>query len=88
MHIFGNIINVNLAKGFSAEGLSEVVRDMYQFWTPGKEMPTFDEPAPDEAAPGATVASGGAGPSEYERLVPATLIERSRSALAKWNANH
>src|ERR687883_1848231 len=46
VHIFGNIISVDIADGASADGLSDVVRNMYQYWKPGMEMPTFDAPAP------------------------------------------
>jgi hypothetical protein len=92
VHVFGNIITVDLSKGFDATGLSDVVRDMYQYWKPGMEPPSFDDVAPADA-PAAGGDSGGAGgasgpEAEYLRLVPATLVERSRAALAKWRAAH
>ncbi|MEP7202967.1 MAG: hypothetical protein ABI894_10175, partial [Ilumatobacteraceae bacterium] len=87
VYIYGNIISVDISKGFNADGLSDVVRDMYQYWKPGMEMPTFDAPeaeaAPAQAAGG---DSGGAAESPYTRLVPQTLRERSAAALAKWQA--
>ncbi len=52
VYMYGNIISVDIAKGFTGDGLADVVRNMYQFWKPGMEMPTFDAPA-DEAAPAA-----------------------------------
>ena len=92
VYIYGNIISVDVAKGFTSDGLGDVVRNMYQYWKPGMEMPTFD--APEEAAPAASTgdsgasAAGDAAESPYMRLVPQTLRERSAAALAKWQASH
>jgi hypothetical protein len=88
VYIYGNIVSVDVAKGSTADGLGDVVRNMYQYWKPGMEMPTFDAPA-EEAAP--AVADGAAGPdasagaveSPYTKLVPQSLRERSAAALAK-----
>jgi hypothetical protein len=92
VHMFSNIITVNLHKGFAGEGLGDIVRELFQFWKPGM-TPSYEEPAAVEgAAPAAAVEAGGdgggAGESDYTRLVPANLIERSRAALAKWKATH
>jgi hypothetical protein len=55
-------------------------------------VPSFEEPAAVEGAPAAAVDaggdSGGAPQSDYTRLVPALLIERSRAAMEKWKASH
>ncbi len=89
VHVYGNIITVDLAKGTDGSGLADVVRDLYQYWKPGMELPVFDDVAPEAAAaPAAGGDAGGAGPSEYERRVPAHLIERSKAGMAKWKANH
>jgi hypothetical protein len=89
VYIYGNIISVDISTGQTADGLSDVVRDMYQYWKPGMEMPTFDAPA-EEAAPAAAAgdasSTGGAPESAYTRLVPQSLRERSAAALAKWQA--
>jgi hypothetical protein len=90
VYIYGNIVSVDVAKGSTADGLGDVVRNMYQYWKPGMEMPTFDEPA-EEAAPavadGAAGTPGGVGAgaveSPYTKLVPQSLRERSAAALAK-----
>ena len=90
VHVYGNIITVDIAKGFDSTGLSDVVRDLYQYWKPGMELPTFDDPAP-EAAPAATAAGGegAVGPdAAYLARVPASLVDRSRAAMAKWKAEH
>jgi hypothetical protein len=91
VHMFGNIVTVDLLKGFTADGLADVVRDMYQYWKPGMVPPAFVEPAPEEGAAAATGAAPdavGAGGSAYEQRIPANLRERSAAALAKWQANH
>jgi hypothetical protein len=87
--MYGNIVSVDVSKGFTGEGLADVVRNMYQYWKPGMEMPTFDSPA-EEAAPAVTADSGGGGAVEsaYSRLVPQSLRDRSAAALAKWQAGH
>src|SRR6476659_6437609 len=86
VYMYGNIISVDLSKGSNADGLSDVVRDMYQYWKPGMEMPTFDAPAEsaEEGAPAAAAGdTGGAPESAYTQLVPQSLRERSAAALAK-----
>jgi len=90
VHVYMNMITVDLAKGADSSGLGDVVRDLYQYWKPGMEMPTFEDVAPDaDAAPAAAAAEGVSGPeAAYLSLVPAILVERSRSALAKWKASH
>jgi hypothetical protein len=92
VHMFSNIITVNLFKGFGGDGLGDIVRELFQFWKPGME-PSYDEPeAVESAAPAAGADAGGDGggapQSDYTRLVPANLIERSRAALEKWKATH
>ena len=93
VHMFGNIVTVDLLKGFTADGLSDVVRDMYQYWKPGMEPKVFDAPA-EEAAPAAPAGvgdaggAGGGGTSQYEQLIPAVLRDRSAAAMAKWKATH
>jgi hypothetical protein len=90
VYMYGNIISVDISKGYNADGLSDVVRNMYQYWKPGMEMPTFDSPAEESApaAAGATGDGGGAPESAYTQLVPQSLRERSAAALAKWQASH
>ncbi len=89
VHMYGNQVTVNLTRGSSGGGLDAVVRDLYQYWKPGMEPQTFDAPEA-EAAPAAPAAGGDAAPaeSEYTRRVPAHLIERSSTGLARWKANH
>ena len=94
VHIYGNMITVDLLKGHDGQGLTDVVRDLYQYWKPGMELPVFEDVAAEAAAGGdagggAADAGGATGPeAEYLRLVPALLVERSRAAMAKWKASH
>ena len=90
VRVHGNMITVDLAPGRTGADLDAVVRDLYQYWKPGMEMPTFDDVAAE--APAAAAASGDAaagGPeAAYLARIPAVLVERSRAARAKWNAAH
>jgi hypothetical protein len=91
VHMYSNIVTVNLHRGFTGAGLQDVLRDLYQYWTPGKEPQTFDAPADEPtaaAAPAAAGDGGGGADSEYLRRVPAILVERSRAALEKWKTTH
>ena len=90
VYMYGNIISVDISKGSTADGLGDVVRNMYQYWKPGMEMPTFDAPA-EEAARGSRRRrqrwrSRRVGSTT--QLVPQSLRERSAAALAKWQASH
>jgi hypothetical protein len=58
VYMYGNIVTIDIAKGYTADGLDDVVRNMYQYWKPGMEMPTFDAPA-EEAAPAAAATGDG-----------------------------
>jgi hypothetical protein len=90
VHVFGNIVTVDLRKGFDSSGLSDVVRDMYQYWKPGVEPPSFEDLQPDEpaAVPSGGEETGGVELSEAAKRVPAHLLERSRSARERWKATH
>lgn len=89
VHMYSNMITVNLNKGFVGDGLYDIVREMFQYWRPGMEPAVFEAPEAVEAAPAvAGDAPAGAVESDYTRLVPALLIERSRAAMAKWKAEH
>ena len=89
VHVYGNIITVDLLKGHDSEGLAEVLRDLYQYWKPGVEPPTFEDLEPDEPAAAAPSGDGGgedAAMSEAAKRVPAHLLDRSRQARERWNA--
>ena len=93
VHLYMNMVTVDLNKGFSSDGLFDVIRDMYQYWKPGMTPPAFEDLAPVGDATDAPTASGdgvggGGGLSEAAKRIPADLLERSRAALAKWKAEH
>jgi len=91
VHLYMNMVTVDLAKGFSSDGLSEIVRDMYQYWRPGMTPPAFEDlvPANEPAAAAAAVApAAGGGGVALDPRVPPHLWERSQAAMAKWKATH
>ena len=54
VHVYSNIVTVDLGADQTASGLADVVRDLYQYWKPGMEPPAFEdlEPAEEESADG------------------------------------
>lgn len=92
VHVFGNMVTIDLAKGYSGDGLSDVVRDLYQYWKPGMVVPAFEDAvdAPADSAPAVSGGEGGADAalSEAAKRVPAHLLERSRLARERWKATH
>jgi hypothetical protein len=87
VHVYANIVTVDLAKGHDSSGLGDVVANLHQYWLPGVEPPTFDDVAADE--PAASPAAGDSaddGLSEAAKRVPAHLLERSRAARERWAA--
>ena len=94
VHVYGNIVTVDVAKGYDSSGLADIVREMYRYWKPGVEPPIFEDEPAEEAAAAPSGGGGDAGGGEsaqisaLEKLVPAHLLERSRAALARWNAAH
>jgi hypothetical protein len=92
VHLFMNVVTVDLQKGFASDGLADIVRDLYQYWTPDRHVPTIDElvPPAEAAAPGGAPIAAGDGPalSGAAAKIPPALLERSRAALEKWKATH
>lgn len=88
VHVYSNMVTVDLAKGFDSSGLSDVIREMYRYWMPGVEPPSFEDLQPEEPASsgGEAADEGGAELSEAAKRVPAHLLERSRAARERWNA--
>jgi len=90
VHVYSNIVTVDVAKGYDSSGLADIVREMYRYWKPGVEPPTFEEQPAEEASAAPAAAAGGDGGdaqlSAAAQKVPAHLLERSRAALARWNA--
>ncbi len=89
VHVFGNMVTVDLEKGYDSTGLADIVREMYRYWKPGVEPPSFEDlqPAEETSAPIAAVGEGGVELSEAAKRVPPHLLERSRAARERWKAN-
>ena len=68
VHVYGNMVTVDIGKGYDSAGLADIVREMYRYWKPGVEPPMFeDAPAEEaEAAPGGD--GGGDGGDGGEQL--------------------
>jgi len=86
VHVHQNMVTIGLNKGFDSDGLEEIVRDLYQYWKPGMAPAAFEDQVPEEA-PVAAADAPAAGVPAIDSRVPAHLIERSRAARARWQAN-
>ena len=91
VHVYSNIVTVDLGTDQTASGLADVMRDLYKYWKPGMAPPAFEdvEPAEEEptsAASGSGDAASDAALSEAAKRVPAHLLERSRAARERWKA--
>jgi len=84
VHIYQNVVTVDLKKGYTSAGLADVLEQLYIYWVPGREPPPLEAPA--EEAPAAPAAGGdapAAAVSAAASRVPAHLLERSRLAKEK-----
>ena len=89
VHVYANIVTVDLEKGYDSDGLADLVRDMYQYWKPGVVPPTFEDLEPEDATDGeadAEAAGGDAALTEAAKKVPMHLLVRAREARERWNA--
>ena len=90
VHVYSNVVTVTLTPGATGSGLSEIVRDLYQYWKPGMEPPSLEDllaQVPAEESAAAPAAATGDGAPQVDSRVPAHLLERSRAARARWEAN-
>ena len=89
VHVYQNMITVDLAKGFDSEGLQDIVRDLYQYWKPGMVQPTLEEllaNMPADAAAAPVESAEDAAASGRDPRIPAHLWERSRLGRERWLA--
>ncbi len=91
VHVYMNMITVDVKKGFEPDGLKEVIEGLYTYWQPGMVPPSFEDVAADEPAAATPAASSGGAAaddamSEAAKKVPAALLERSRLAREKAKA--
>ena len=91
VHVYGNMITVDVKPGSSSDSLIKVVEDLYQYWTPGKVPPSEEEliaqARKSEAPAAAPSADGSPAVSSAASKIPAALLARSQAALAKARAN-
>ena len=87
VHIFANIVTIDLVPGSRDGDLAQIITDLHQYWKPGMKPPSVEELLAQVAAPAAAAApsADGSAPelSAAEKLVPAHLLERSRAARSK-----
>lgn len=87
VHVFANIVTVDLVPGSRDSDLAQIVTDLHQYWKPGMKPPTVEELMAQVAAPVAAAApsADGSAPelSAAEKLIPPHLLERSRNARKK-----
>jgi hypothetical protein len=91
VHVYSNIVTVELVRGGRPDPLTDVVRELYRYWRPGMQPPSFEDLAApeEESAGGAAAAAGEEGPaalSAAAQRVPAHLLERSRAGRERWKA--
>jgi hypothetical protein len=93
VHIYGNIVTVDLRKGFTGQDLQPIIEDLYIYYRPGFVPPPLELPeeeAPTAGTSGGTAAASGdaeGGPVDAALArVPAALLERSRLAKERWLA--
>jgi hypothetical protein len=46
IHMNGSVVSVDVAKGHTAQGMKEIIEDLYTYYRPGVEVPAFPEPEP------------------------------------------
>lgn len=88
VHVFSNIVTVELSGGSTGEGLTDIVSNLYQYWLPGVEPPSFEDLQPEEAAASTASGDGGEELSAAAQRVPAHLLERSKAAKERWAAKN
>ena len=94
VHVYSNILTVDLKKGADGTGLADIVRNLYRYWYPGMAPPSFEDLQPEagETAAADAPAAGGGGDApdaalaEAAKRVPMHLLERSRAARDRWKS--
>ena len=93
VHLFANIVTVDLVPGSRDGDLAQIVTDLHQYWKPGMKPPSVEElmakVAPAVVDETSSASSAGSAPelSAAEKLIPPHLLARSRAARSKAQAN-
>lgn len=91
VHVYSNVITVDVADGASNDGLAKVVEDLYQYWKPGMAPKSTEEllamvPKSAESVSAPATDAGGAPLPAAASKIPVLLLVRSQAALAKARA--
>ncbi len=70
VHVFSNIVTVDLHKGFTGDSLSPIIEDLYTYYREGFVPPPLELPA--EEAPAADGGDGARRPRVVPRSTPAS----------------
>ena len=93
VHLFANIVTVDLVPGSRDGDLAQIVTDLHQYWKPGMKPPSVEElmakVAPAVVDVTSSASSAGSAPelSAAEKLIPPHLLARSRAARSKAQSN-
>ena len=86
VHVFANIVTVDLLPGSRDSDLAQIITDLHQYWKPGMKPPSVEE-LMAQVAPAVVEApsADGSAPqlSAAEKLIPPHLLARSRAARSK-----
>jgi hypothetical protein len=90
VHVYANIVTVELARQGNPEPLADIVRTLYRYWQPGMQPPAFEDLVAEEESAPAVSGGGGDGTdvalSAAAQRVPGHLLERSRAGRERWKA--
>jgi hypothetical protein len=86
VHIYGNIITVDLREGYTGETLRPIIEDLYTYYTEGFVPPPLELPAEEAPSGGGNGEAPAGGAAAVDSRVPAHLLERSRLAKERWLA--
>ena len=90
VHLFANIVTVDLVPGSRDDDLAQIVTDLHQYWKPGMKPPSVEELMAKVAPAVVEVVSNDSSAPELsaaEKLIPPHLLARSRAARSKAQAN-
>lgn len=92
VHVYANMITIDLVKGHTSEGMADIIRELYRYWHPGMQPPTFEDVQPEAEAGGdatasAAAADGDPGLAAAAQRVPMHLLERARAGRDRWKAS-
>lgn len=93
VHVFSNIVTVDVVDATNETGLSQILQDMYQYWKPGMEPKSVEEltksvaTVATDGSPSTSEPAADSGVSAAASRVPAALLARSQAALKKARTN-